>query len=233
MNKKVIVPIIASIITVLVAGTAFAIFRNRQKENEKIEEYTKVFRRHYAEKIVQFEKENETAKDVDVVFLGDSLTEGYDVKRFYPNYNVLNRGISGDTTIGVETRLGVSVFNAKPKVTAMLIGANNINTMFDNYENILISFKENAPEMKVILLSLTSMTYEWGKGNKTAKANNIRIKEYAEQYDFSFVDLYNPLLDTTTNELKEEYTIDGGHLKEKGYQVVTSVITPVLDSLLK
>ena len=143
-------------------------------------------------------KRNKHANNVDVVFLGDSLTEGYDVQSYYPNYNVLNRGIGGDTTVGVEKRLDVSVFDANPKITAMLIGANNMSTMLDNYENILIKYQEKAPNMKVVLLSLTSMSKEWGR----------------------------------KNELKQEYTIDGGHLTAKGYEVVTSVITPVIDNLL-
>ena len=195
--------------------------------------WKEIFRQHYEDRVNLFIEENKTAKDVDIVFLGDSLTEGYDVQKFYPDYNVLNRGIGGDTTFGVEKRLKESVYDADPKLTAMLIGANNFDTMMDNYESILKSFKENAPEMKVILLSLTSMTREWGKNNQKAIKNNEKIKEYARDYEYTFVDLYNPLLDKNTNELKEEYTIDGGHLTEEGYQVVTSVITPVVQELLR
>ena len=132
----------------------------------------------------------------------------------------------------MENRLDVSVYDANPKVTTLLIGANNFDTMLDNYENILIDFKEKAPDMKVVLLSLTSMTLEWGRNNEKARANNIKIKEYSEKYNYPYVDLYNHLLDPETNELKVEYTIDGGHLTEKGYEVVTAQITPVLETLI-
>ena len=86
--------------------------------------------------------------------------------------------------------------------------------------------------MKVVLLSLTSMCKDWGRNNSKAIANNIKIKEYSEKYNFPYVDLYNPLLDEATNELKLEYTTDGGHLTEKGYEVVTKQITPVLEKLI-
>ena len=233
MKKIIIVPIvIGSIIALTVGGIVTYAVIKKNEDQKRQAEWAEIYRQHYGDRVNLFIEENKTVSDVDVVFLGDSLTEGYDVTKFYPEFIVLNRGIGGDTTFGVEKRLKESVYDAQPKLTAMLIGANNFDTMFDNYENILKSFNKEAPEMKVVLLSLTSMTGNWGRNNQKAIKNNEKIKEYARQYDFTFVDLYSPLLDKNTNELKEEYTIDGGHLTEAGYQVVTSVITPVLHQLL-
>ena len=178
MRKKLIFTIAIIAIASVASVTTVAILHRKEKEAEKQEKWVEIFKQHYTDRCKLFEEENKTAQDVDVVFLGDSLTEGYDVKTFYPEYNVLNRGIGGDTTFGVEERLEVSVYNAHPKVTTLLIGANNFDSMLDNYENILIDFKEKAPEMKVVLLSLTSMTKEWGRNNQKAITNNIKIKEY-------------------------------------------------------
>ena len=232
MRKKLIISV-AIIAAISIASVAtLAVLHNKEKQAKKQENWAEIFKQHYEDRCAQFKEENKTAQDIDVVFLGDSLTEGYDVNKFYPQYKVLNRGIGGDTSFGVENRLDVSVYDANPKVTTLLIGANNFDTMLNNYENILIDFKEKAPDMKVVLLSLTSMTMEWGRNNEKARANNIKIKEYSEKYNYSFVDLYNPLLDPATNELRMEYTIDGGHLTEKGYEVVTAQITPVLETII-
>ena len=218
--KRVVVPLL----TIGILGC-----QNNQKSSI---DYEAIFMEHYNDRVNLFIEENKTAKDVDVVFLGDSLTEYYDVAKYYPEFNVLNRGIGGDTSFGVEKRLKESVFDANPKVTAMLIGANNQNSLMDNYEKILQSFKQNAPGMKVVLLSLTSMTGYWGEFNQKAKENNVKIKEYANTYGYEFVNLYDPLIDENTEELKSEYTIDGGHLSDKGYEVVTNQIKPVLHKLL-
>ena len=188
----------------------------------------------YNGKLDTFEKENEEYKnkDVDVVFLGDSLTDGYDVKRFYPEYTVLNRGISGDTSVWLEERLDVSLYAVQPKVAVMLIGANNMDKMLENYESILKSFKENAPRTKIMLLSLTSMSGEWGKKNQLAAYNNVQIKMYAEIYGYEYVDLYSALLNLKTGEIYDEYTTDGGHLTEKGYEVLTAQIKPAIQKQL-
>lgn len=188
-----------------------------------------------AEKNAQYAEENARYADyeVDVAFLGDSLTDGYDVAAYYPHLLVSNRGIGGDTTFDLENRLSVSVYALQPKVAVMLIGANNFSTMFDNYERILQGLQENLPHSRIILLSLTVMRGEWGKNNQLAAYNNVKIKLLAEKYGFAYVDLYGPLMDLQTGEIFPEYTTDGGHLTAKGYEVLTSVITPVITEQLQ
>ena len=191
--------------------------------------------REYREaKFALYEEENKAYADyeIDAAFIGDSLTDGYDVKAYYPTIAVSNRGIGGDTTLGLEERLKLSLYDLKPKVVVMLIGANNMDTMFDNYENILIGYKENLPKTKVILLSLTSMSGEWGKKNQLAAYSNVKIKMLAEKYSFEYVDLYSALMNLETGEIYPEYTTDGGHLTALGYEVLTREITPVLENAL-
>ena len=232
MEKKKVITIILLVTLPIVTGLGtFFIARaiydyHYQKERQKI--YEAAYQMHYNDRCALFEEENKHISNVDVSFIGDSLTEGYDVKAYYPQFNVVNRGIGGDTTFGVEKRLKVSAYDVNPKVATLLIGANNFDTMFENYENILKGFKENIPETKIILLSLTSMTKEWGRNNQKAKRNNTQIEAYAKQYGYTYVDLYNPLLDENTNELRLEYTTDGGHLTPLGYEKITSVIEPVI-----
>lgn len=235
MNKKsftILLTIGLSILAVT-ASTLTTYFVLQKKQQDRINSLFKAsYEMHYNDRLNLFKEENKHASNVDVVFLGDSLTEAYDVNQYYSEYNVLNRGIGGDTTFGVEKRLKESVYDAHPKITAMLIGANNFGSMLDNYENILIDFKDKAPSMKVILLSLTSMTKDWGKNNDIAKKNNVEIEKYASKYGYSYVNLFDPLLDPSTNELKLDYTTDGGHLSPQGYEVVTNQIKPVITSLL-
>ena len=202
--------------------------------NRKDDEWEKKVLEYRAEKMSIYQEENDRYADyeVDVAFLGDSLTDGYDVGAYYPQYVVSNRGIGGETTVGLEERLGVSVYDLKPKVAVMLIGANNMDTMFDNYEAILQGFREKLPRTKIILLSLTSMSGEWGKKNQLAAYNNVKIKMLAERYSYEYVDLYSALLNLETGEIYAEYTTDGGHLTSLGYEVLTEAITPAVERQL-
>lgn len=210
----------------------FAVILPRQREQADLERQIQQYRNA---KLEQYRLENAKYADyeVDVAFLGDSLTDGYDLKNYYPQYKTANRGIGGDTTFTLEQRLEISVYDLKPKVAVMLIGANNMDTMFDNYERILIGLKENLPDTKIVLLSLTAMGGEhWGRNNPLAAYNNVSIQLLAQKYGYSFVDLYAPLYDVSIGEVYAGFTSDGGHLTHEGYTVVTSQITPVLEALL-
>lgn len=232
-KKKIIVigSLISSfIIIILIAILLATIIPKKQKEKE-LEEQIK---QYYAEKIQLYEQENDLYDDyeVDIAFLGDSLTDGYNVKEYFSEYLVSNRGIGGETTVGLEKRMKVSVYNLKPKVIVMLIGANNMDEMFNNYERLLIGMKENLPNTKVVLLSLTAMGKTISHKNELAAYNNVKIEKYAEKYNYYYVDLFTPLYDVETCEVYEGYTYDGGHFTKKGYDVVTSIIKPVITAAL-
>ena len=234
MTKKRNIIITAIALFLILALGCTYLFAVVLPERREKEELLKAIQEYYDSKIAMYEIENEEYDDyeVDVAFLGDSLTDGYDLKKYYPQYLTLNRGIGGDTTFGLENRLKVSVYDLKPKVAVMLIGANNFDTMFENYENILEGLRINLPKTKIVLLSLTSMGGEWGKNNQKAAYNNVKIKLLAEEYGYEFVDLYSPLLNIETGEIYAEYTTDGGHLTPKGYEVLTNTLTPTLKELL-
>ena len=222
------------LLLVAVLSSAVYIYLKKQADERQIAEFQQMMQDYYDGKVAQFEAENKSIVpgETDVVFLGDSLTDGCDLLLYYPEYTTLNRGIGADTTVGLEKRLDVSVYAVQPKVVVMLIGANNCSTMFDNYENILVSLKENLPDSKIILVSLTSMGGTWGKNNNLAAFNNVKIRALAEKYDFEFVDVYTPLLNFETNEIYEEYTSDGGHLTHEGYLVLTSEVKAAIDKVM-
>ncbi len=203
-----------------------------KKKEKELREY-KAF---YAQKLVEFAEENKeySALEVDIAFLGDSLFAGYDVESYYPEYLVANRGIGGDTTHGLKDRLAVSVLDLKPKVCIMLIGGNNPDTMFDDYEDILITFKEQIPETKIVIVSHAPTSGpNWGPRNEPFAYNNVKIKLLAEKYNYEYVDIYSPMLDLETGKMNSKYTFDGAHFTTEGFNVVTHQIKPIVDELLK
>lgn len=231
VKKKTIIALIVAGIFILTAVVyCFIFIPKHQKEQEQ----KRLVEAYYQNKLTAYALENEQYADfeVDVAFLGDSLTDGYDLKKYYPEYVTANRGIGGETTVGLEQRLQISVYDLQPKVAVMLIGANNMDTMFDNYESILVGLKENMPNTKIVLLSLTAMGQEWGKKNELACFNNVKIRLLAQKYDYAFVDLFTPLFDVTIGEVYDGYTVDGGHFTALGYEKVTEQIKPVLQSLI-
>ncbi len=233
MKSKIKIVVVLVLILAILSSVLY-IFLDYLPQKRAEEEIRQAMADYYDAKVKQFEEENKTIVpgSTQVAFIGDSLTDGYDLKTYYPDLVTLNRGIGGDTTFGVEKRLQTSLYDVQPQVVVMLIGANNMSEMFENYEEILISMKKNLPESEIVLISLTSMGGTWARNNNLAAFNNVKIKALAEKHGLHFVDVYTPLLNMETNEIYEEYTTDGGHLTPLGYQVLTNEIRPVLDAIL-
>ena len=231
MDKKKKRIIAASIIaTIIVVATSIFVIRYLLNRNKKYSSY-------YNQKVALFAEQNQSIVkgETDIVFIGDSLTDLYPVDSYYPEYNVLNRGIGGDTTYGLYDRLDVSLYQVEPKVVVMLIGANNFSSMLNNYESIVEDINANLPNTKLVILSLTALGGRWAERipNESVIDRNVALKEIANRHSCTFVDLFTPLYNTETGEVYDGYTIDGGHFTETGYNVVTSTIMPVVKAILE
>lgn len=235
MKKKKIILITVSAVLILATALgciyAFGFYLPKKREEE---EMLRLVEEYYENKLTLYREENERYSDyeVDVAFLGDSLTDGCDLSKYYPAYITANRGIGGETSHGLLERLEVSLFALKPKVAVFLIGGNNLNTMLDDYEDIIRSTKEALPDTKIVICSLTSMGGGFSEKNKIAAYNNVTLKKISEKYGAEFVDIFTPLFNMETGEIYEKYTSDGVHLTDEGYLVLKSKITPAIDKLL-
>lgn len=181
------------------------------------------------------------AKAGQVVFFGDSITEFLPVSDWYGEYSIrsgkelYNRGIGGDTTLGLYKRAKENVTCIKPCAVVILIGTNDLGMGFDskflksNMENILRLFKEECPDCKVILEAIYPVIE--GRAGKRKNSDileaNKKYKALSEKYGATFIDLTKELADEKGN-LKAECTYDGLHLSARGYEVTTREIIKLL-----
>jgi len=61
-----------------------------------------------------------------VVFMGDSITDGWKLANSFPGKPYVNRGISGQTTPQMLVRMFPDVINLKPAAKVILAGTNDI-----------------------------------------------------------------------------------------------------------
>lgn len=61
----------------------------------------------------------------DILFIGNSITDGGEWSELFQNPHVKNRGISGDTTWRVYDRISV-LLKGKPAQIFLMIGINNV-----------------------------------------------------------------------------------------------------------
>ena len=94
-KTKIVLICIASVLLVAIIGGLLYLFLEYLPEKRRKEEMIQMAKEYYNQKLVLYAEENEKYADyeVDIAFIGDSLTDGYDVEHYYPEYKVENRGI--------------------------------------------------------------------------------------------------------------------------------------------
>ncbi len=193
----------------------------------------------YEEKVSVFAEENKKLSKNQIVFLGDSITEKYKINRYYRDLELdcYNRGISGDTTTWMLSRLQISIFDIAPSTIILMIGTNDINNnrtpdeIAETYDTILHLISSNLPNTKIYSVSIIPQNNEYSSNaydnNVCIMETNNKIKNLVEKYNYEYVNLYDSLVDVD-GLLKEEYSNDGLHLNSRGYRVWTSVMKKIL-----
>lgn len=175
----------------------------------------------------------------DIVFLGDSITEGWVKKRpdfFTPGR--VGRGIGGQTTPQMVLRMAQDVIQLKPRLLHIMAGTNDIagNTgkmtleqSFDNFR--MMTTLAKAHGIKVLLASVPpAASFGWRTGLDTVtaiRAINAWLQDYAKEAGATWVD-YTPVLGDVAGAMKPGMAYDGVHPTEQGYLAMESVLTPIL-----
>ena len=163
-----------------------------------------------------------------VIFLGDSLTQSWNLAGLgLAEAEVLNRGISGQTTPQMLVRFRQDVVGLKPAVVHILAGTNDLAgntgpTTLEAIEDNLSSMVEiaEANHIRVVLASvLPALDYPWRRGLQPAPrivALNDWIRAYAKRHKLVYADYYSVLVDPQGG-FKSELADDGVHPNRAGY----------------
>lgn len=175
----------------------------------------------------------------DIIFLGNSITDGGNFEELFKREDVKNRGIRSDIIPGVQKRLE-QVVKGHPKKIFLLIGINDVShghsvdKLAERYETLVNEILQRSPETQLYLQSIMPINNDYGVyKNLKGKENTIvefnkRIKEIAEKNHLKYIDLW-PFLADKNGKLNKKYTNDGLHLTGPGYRAWTNGIRSYLD----
>jgi hypothetical protein len=168
--------------------------------------------------------------DTDVVFIGDSITEGVAWEELFPSLKIANRGITGDTTDGVLKRLD-SIYATNARKAFIMIGINDfaagaeVNDVVDNYRGIVSNLV--AYGMRPYIQSTILAGNQYAELNIKIMALNDQLKKMAAQNKtVTYIDLNAGL--AKGSALDSKYSRDGIHLNGSGYAVWKDTIKSYL-----
>jgi lysophospholipase L1-like esterase len=159
-----------------------------------------------------------------VVLLGDSITAQWRFNQYFPDEDFLNRGIGGQLTGQLLTRMKADVIDLKPAV--VVIQGGNFDLARDVPLELIASNVQlmadiaAANKIKVVIASVLP-------GNLQSAAINDWLKAFAAQRKFSYADFYGALADVA------EISDDGLIPNSKGYRLMAPVLARALEQSLK
>jgi lysophospholipase L1-like esterase len=180
---------------------------------------------------------------VDLLFVGDSITAGWDQKIWEENFkplNAANFGIGGDHTGNLLWRLQHgAVGNIQPKLIVLLIGVNNIGGLQETPEQaaagvtrVVQQLQLAWPDSKILLNAVFPFDQAPSSENrsKVTKLNTI-IARLGDNKTIFFKD-YGPKLLQKDGDIAPEIMADFLHPTAKGYQIWAEAMMPDIKTLL-
>ncbi len=186
---------------------------------------------------------------IKIVTLGDSLTEGYDIDLDYAwpnllhqelNIEIINSGISGDTTGGMLARFKSMVLDHEPSHLIIMGGTNDLAMNLSDEQilsNILAMTRQaRHHQIKVILGIPTPFIYPELPSEKShylpSRTFSERVNIYQQKLKKFALEDGHPFIDFSEISAPDFFLEDGVHPNEKGQSLMKDKAILVLKSIL-
>jgi lysophospholipase L1-like esterase len=173
-----------------------------------------------------------------VVFLGDSITDGWHLNEYFPGRDFVNRGISGQTTIQMLGRFLQDVSGPRPKAVVVLGGINDIArgiapVAIEETLN-MIGDLAKAHGMKAVFGSIMPVNAEVAKARPAASIVEVNkwLQDYCKREGFVYLDYFSALADAA-GQLPADLSGDGLHPNAKGYSIISPVALEAINRALE
>ncbi|MEH3123525.1 MAG: GDSL-type esterase/lipase family protein [Sphingomonas phyllosphaerae] len=181
-----------------------------------------------------------------VVFLGDSITDRWDLTRSFPRRPYVNRGIGSQVTAQMLLRFHQDVIALQPEAVVILAGVNDVQGFLQQEapEQIETNWEAmadlaDAHGVKVVFGSLLPVNdYTPSARNvvrerkpATLRALNDWLRSFCERRGYAYADYYAALVDRN-GLLDARYTDDGVHPLAAGYARMAPVAEQAIAAAL-
>lgn len=178
-----------------------------------------------------------------VVFLGDSITDGWRLNEYFPGKPYVNRGIGGQITGEMLGRMKADVIDLKPVAMVVLAGTNDFarGVAIPTIQNNLTMIADLAVTygIKPVFASILPI-HDYNKDQdpnyeqshrrppESILAVNRWIEALCKQRGFLYLDYFSAMVDEK-GFLKADLAEDGLHPNAAGYRIMGPLAQAAID----
>lgn len=178
-----------------------------------------------------------------VIFLGDSITDGWRLTEYFSGRDFVNRGISGQITGEMLGRMMADVIDLKPAAVLILAGTNDIarGVPVSAIENNLAMIADLAAyrQIRPLFASVLPVS-DYHKNVNPQYARTVQrppatilmlnawLKKFCAQRGYIYVDYFSAMVDSA-GFLQADLADDGLHPNAKGYRVMAPIALNAID----
>ena len=159
----------------------------------------------------------------NLVLFGDSITagmtDGYpspifsnEIRKYFPNIEILNRGVPGDRTDLALSRIQADILQSNPDIVTIFFGTNDVTAEGPDYQTFIANIKE------MITLIGTQKCILITPGITGPSLQDFYPNQKLSQYAQGLV------------TLAEELQADDIHYSKKAYELLVQGLAPLIET---
>lgn len=192
-----------------------------------------------------------------IVCIGDSITYGYSLSRKdtwvslsqeKTGFKILNKGINGDTVIGMLSRFERDVLKEKPDIMFFMGGSNDIflSNEFISVKSSLSSIVQQSIANRILPVIATPIPFfmenisdiynnfiNFSDCIKMFQSYRNWILEYSNLFDLNTIDYFYIFNEYFKSNNYNEYYLDGLHLNRKGNELFAKIFCDKIKKIVE
>jgi lysophospholipase L1-like esterase len=178
-------------------------------------------------------KENPPPKG-GVAFIGSSTIRLWDLKKSFPDRDVVNVGFGGSEIRDSTHFAGRILFPLEPRTIVFYAGDNDLASgrtpeqVRDDFRAFVAAVREKLPKTKVLFVAVKPSVKRWAIFDRQTRANGL-VEAVCQGDDrLGYIDVVPAMLGPDGKPPADLFVADGLHLSPKGYAIWTKLVAAAL-----
>ncbi len=167
-----------------------------------------------------------------VLFVGSSSIRMWDLSKYFPEREFINRGFGGSHIIDSIHFADRIILKHRPRTVIFYAGDNDIadgkspEQVLHDFRRLVELIHQDTPKTKIAFVAIKPSLNRWKLAKEMEQANKL-VADVCDHCEYlTFIDIWTPMLDDDGRPRRELFKGDGLHLNHAGYQLWTKLVEP-------